>query len=435
MPLTLKIVSKQRHILGADSVRVFSVRGGSIGRASDNDWVLPDPDRYISGHHASIDYRDGAYYLRDTSTNGVYVNRSDQPVGRGAPLRLYDGDELRMGDYVFQAIIVNVSRDGQDDSGDDDGEPRLRVRRKKEDPSALSLKLLGDQGDALEDSAEPKASTFQKEVEDFAATVRITEEEVETRAEAERKPEVNLKRVTELKFADSAHTPVDNGLGFDTTVLQDDALLNTGSGRRDFTEAVRQLMEHAGLELSHLSAEEEDQILETFGQMVRLTIRGLQSLLHTRARMKSQFRITQTGFQPVANNPLKLSTETQEALQTMLKEDSDSYLGALDAVEEAFDDLEAHQVATIKGMQVAVRELLDKLAPAALEQRFHPSLKPGSTLSSAQKSRSWEMYQDAYQSIAGFSEDNFASVIGAKFADAYDREIERGRSRKKKKPR
>src|SRR6056297_4114860 len=43
MPLTLKIVSKQRHILGADSLRVFSVHGGSIGRAPDNDWVLPIP--------------------------------------------------------------------------------------------------------------------------------------------------------------------------------------------------------------------------------------------------------------------------------------------------------------------------------------------------------------------------------------------------------
>jgi type VI secretion system FHA domain protein len=435
MPLTLKIVSKQRHILGADSVRVFSVRGGSIGRASDNDWVLPDPDRYISGHHASIDYRDGAYYLRDTSTNGVYVNRSDQPVGRGAPLRLYDGDELRMGDYVFQTIIVNVSRDGEDDSGDDDGEPRLRVRRKKEDPSALSLKLLGDQADELEDSAEPKASAFAKEVEDFAATVRITEEEVETRAEAELEAGVDLKKVTELKFADSAHTPVDNGLGFDTTVLKDDVLLSTGSGRRDFTEAVRQLMDHAGLELSHLSTEEEDKILDTFGRMARLTVEGLQSLLQARAQMKGQFRISQTGFQSVANNPLKLITETHEALQTMIKEDSEGYLGALEAVEEAFEDLKAHQAATTKGMQVAVRELLDKLAPAELEQRFQPSVKPGSTLTSAQKSRNWELYRDAYQSIAGFSEDNFASVIGARFADAYDREIERTRSRRKRRPR
>ena len=150
MPLTLKIVSKQRHILGADSTRVFSVHGGSIGRAPDNDWVLPDPDRYISGHHAAIDYRGGAYYLRDNSTNGVYVNQSDQPVGRGAPIRLYDGDELRMGDYVFEVSIVNVSRDGADDSGDAGGPSQAPVLAKavaEPEKPGLSLRLLGDEAD------------------------------------------------------------------------------------------------------------------------------------------------------------------------------------------------------------------------------------------------------------------------------------------------
>ncbi len=84
MPLTLKITSAQKDVLGPDRLKVFSVHGGSIGRASDNEWVLPDPDIYLSSHHAHIDYRDGAYYLTDTSTNGVFVNDADLPVGKGA---------------------------------------------------------------------------------------------------------------------------------------------------------------------------------------------------------------------------------------------------------------------------------------------------------------------------------------------------------------
>ena len=44
------------------------------GGARGYDWLLPDPDHFISGHHAAIDYRDGGFFLRDTSTNGVYVN-------------------------------------------------------------------------------------------------------------------------------------------------------------------------------------------------------------------------------------------------------------------------------------------------------------------------------------------------------------------------
>ena len=40
----------------------------------------------------------------------VFVNDSDQPVGRGTSMRLYDGDRLRMGDY-------QLTWDGQDAGG------------------------------------------------------------------------------------------------------------------------------------------------------------------------------------------------------------------------------------------------------------------------------------------------------------------------------
>ena len=40
---------------------MFGVGGGGIGRAHDNDWVLPDPQRYLSAHHARVQFRDGAY--------------------------------------------------------------------------------------------------------------------------------------------------------------------------------------------------------------------------------------------------------------------------------------------------------------------------------------------------------------------------------------
>ena len=84
MPLTLRIISSQKDVLGPEGIHVFSVHGGSIGRSPDNDWVLPDPERFLSAHHASIDYQGGAYFLSDKSTNGVFVNDADQPVGHGA---------------------------------------------------------------------------------------------------------------------------------------------------------------------------------------------------------------------------------------------------------------------------------------------------------------------------------------------------------------
>jgi len=430
MPLTLKIVSKQRHILGADSVRVFSVHGGSIGRAPDNDWVLPDPDRYISGRHAAIDYRDGAYYLRDTSTNGVFVNRSDQPVGKGAPLRLYDGDELRMGDYVFQAHIVNVSPGGSDDSGEEvAGQPGLRIRRKEEDPSALSLKLLGDRAEAAAGSANQEQDAAPPEIiegDEFAATVRLTDEEVDTRLP------IDHKKVAELRLENSARLKIDDGLSFEAPPDAPKERFE-GAGRRDFNEAIRLLMEAAGLDSTSLPKGEEEEIVAAIGRMLRSATDGLQALLRQRTLTKGQFRIGQTGMRPIANNPLKLMTNTQEALEQMFYESSDAYLGPLDSFEEAFRDLRNHQAATVKALQIACRELLDQLDPERLEDRFQHAGKPSGLLSGSPKARYWELYRDAYQSIAGFSDDNFASVIGAKFADAYDREIEQALSRHAKK--
>src|SRR5262245_64708658 len=105
MALRLRVVSIHAQLLGEDGTRTFGVHGGSIGRASDNDWVLPDPERYVSGHHAQVEYRNGTYWLTDTSSNGTYLNESNDPLPHAKAQQLKDGDRGRMGDYD---LIVSV---------------------------------------------------------------------------------------------------------------------------------------------------------------------------------------------------------------------------------------------------------------------------------------------------------------------------------------
>ena len=63
MALRLRIVSDHASLLGDQSTKVFGVHGGTIGRATDNEWILPDPERYLSGKHIRIDFRAGNYIL------------------------------------------------------------------------------------------------------------------------------------------------------------------------------------------------------------------------------------------------------------------------------------------------------------------------------------------------------------------------------------
>jgi type VI secretion system protein len=70
MELQLRIIWDPYPDLTKQRVRVFGEVGGSIGRSLDNYWVLPDPQRYLSGHHCRIFSRDGTYFVEDTSQNG-----------------------------------------------------------------------------------------------------------------------------------------------------------------------------------------------------------------------------------------------------------------------------------------------------------------------------------------------------------------------------
>jgi type VI secretion system protein len=83
------------------------VHGGSIGRGTDNEWILPDPERYLSGKHARIDFRAGTYVLVDTSSNGTYVNGAQVPLGKYHDYLLKDGDYVRLGEYE---LLVSIDK-------------------------------------------------------------------------------------------------------------------------------------------------------------------------------------------------------------------------------------------------------------------------------------------------------------------------------------
>jgi len=105
MALRLKIVSDNASAAGEHPRWTFGVNGGRIGRNTGNDRVLRDPDRYVSDRHAEIEHRGGAWLLRDTSTNGTYVNDSDQALGPDRLHQLSNGDRFRIGEYEIEIEV------------------------------------------------------------------------------------------------------------------------------------------------------------------------------------------------------------------------------------------------------------------------------------------------------------------------------------------
>ncbi|MBH5372770.1 FHA domain-containing protein [Bradyrhizobium sp. CNPSo 4016] len=91
--------------MGRNATQAFGPEGGSIGRGPGCYWRLLDPTNTLSGHHALIAFNGVGFTITDTSTNGVYINTVDAPLGRGNTAPLADGDTLYLANYILSVMI------------------------------------------------------------------------------------------------------------------------------------------------------------------------------------------------------------------------------------------------------------------------------------------------------------------------------------------
>ncbi len=105
MSIVISIVKLPEGAVDAKATHTFALQGGTIGRSSDNDWILEDPERFISSQHSQISFENGQYYITDLSTNGTFSNGAAEPIGKGNTIQLNDGDKFALGDYEFLASV------------------------------------------------------------------------------------------------------------------------------------------------------------------------------------------------------------------------------------------------------------------------------------------------------------------------------------------
>ena len=103
MTLTLELTASSAARPGDAQQRAFDEQGGTIGRASNNAWVLTH--NKVSGHHALISFRNGVFYIEDTSRNGVSVNSPENRLVQSRPYALKTGDRIFIEPYEIGVWI------------------------------------------------------------------------------------------------------------------------------------------------------------------------------------------------------------------------------------------------------------------------------------------------------------------------------------------
>ena len=380
MPLRLEIISEHREIVGDDAVREFSEDGGTIGRSLQNDWILPDPDRYISGRHATIDYKGGIYYLVDTSTNGVYMNGDCEPIGNGNPRRLFNGDTLRFGDFE---MVVSI----------DSGESLVM-------PAAPAPSVVPDNVELLipEESLRTGVQLLDEDEitgdDDFQSALfsePAVEADVETMEAALDQEEQPVAPPEHPKHESLPLAEAD----LVATDLLDSFLDGLGISRTEL---------HPSVDLG--------EIMQNAGEVLREFVEGTADLLTSRANLKNAFRLDQTTVLPRHNNPIKLLVGKEG-----------EYLGPRDAVREVCRDLLFHQEAFLDAMNHSFVDFAERLDPDELQQGFDRALDRNFFSKFRNKSKYWELYGDLYPTLTETGGGRFPQMFSEDFVRAYERQI------------
>jgi predicted component of type VI protein secretion system len=389
MPLKLEIISDHRDIVGDDAVREFRAEGGTIGRSLNNDWILPDPDKFISGKHATIDCKGGIYYIVDISTNGVYVNDEREPLGKGNPRRLFNGDHLHLGDFE---VLVSID-EGEDLEMPDAPKPTVVPdhieQLVEEDRIRTGVQLL-DEDEITGDVA------FE--------SVLYTGDNEEPQAAPDAEPPGMLQEPEPPLL--EPETPTASPVEVTGNDLFDAFLDGLQISRAEL---------HPSLDVA--------EAMHNAGEILREFIEGTEKLLDNRADLKTAFRLDQTTILPRHNNPIKLSQNTGDLVKQLLVGREGEYLGPRDAVREVCQDLLAHQEAFLDAMTHAFVEFADRFDPEELTASFERSLGRKPLFGLLSNFKYWGLYKDLYPTMTEKGSGRFPQMFAEEFVKAYERYI------------
>jgi type VI secretion system protein len=409
MALRLRVVSEHSTRLGPLATKVFSVHGGTIGRGTDNEWILPDPERYLSGKHARVDFRAGAYILVDTSSNGTYVNGAQVPLGKYHDYPLKDGDYVRLGEYELLVSIDQTNDFPPEESAIvayDGQAPSSAVKKSTANDLGADLDL----SELLEPSGLSIADSGARPRDLYGQSLPPLDHPSEP-AESGGTPWHMMTRPLKVD-APKASSVIENSPSPNLSRSQSLALFEG-----DFDVGLAAFCRGAGIEPRTISPDARAAALQLAGQLLREAVLGLMDLNQGRNEFRNKFRIPAPSAD-APESPLNLSKGVDEALVRLLTTIS-TRAGSVEAIRDNFRELKAQNTAALSATRAAFEEFLSRVDPKELEQRFDRAGKRG-VFGGQSKAKYWDLYAELFAGLAQRPADGFPHVFTEAFTKAYE---------------
>ena len=415
MALRLRVISDHRHRLGDKNTFVFGVSGGSIGRSAENDWVLPDDMRYVSGRHARIVFHKGRYLLQDTSSNGTFINDIERPLGSQNPHELKSGDVIRIGEYHVQVQIDSATDFSLDDSAlYKTGTTSTRSRRvspPKDLGASLRLEnLLEASNDISSDELKP-VNAFGQAVSSRTRTLHQTQDmhkEASTAPELDVDSEAVARRIARLA---KAATKQQQALQQTTPPTPAPAPAHSPQGV-DNTPGLQAFCRGAGIGAESLPVDAHSRMLHLAGQLLRESLSGLKASSRSQQGQRNQMHVTYEK-EPGDLLPSLERHSVEELIQELLKAHDSRRFDAVQWLRESFASERQHEDAMVQAMYAAFIDFMGRLDPRDLATRFERSAR-------RKTMGNWELYGDFYRSLCEMQPGTLPHIFVETFAHNYE---------------
>lgn len=478
LTITISLIKSPENTYNLQDEMVFE-GGGTIGRSTNNTWVLDDPERFISGQHVQIDSQAGGYFIADLSTNGTFLNASAEPIGKGNKAPLMDGDSFSLGDYEFKVSVQGqapaisaagvVPTPGIHDPGPfadlsvaaspfdtpsapftptvdavshdnavladvfsstpaDETDPLAMLDKAASEFSAdpiesndLMPSVSYSDGASVMDELVSIPNAIPEDWDDDFAPAVAKPEPLKLR---EQQPQQNDENLRELEQRIGALNAENQALKLEVQQLNERLKQQpvTSDHGGETTDIGMTLIASMGFSKHDLSHDKISEINHVAGEIIRETIAGLMQVLSSRNSIKNELRMNVTTIRPVENNPLKFSVNIDDAMENIFIKEGNAYQAPVEAIREGFVSIAEHQIAVLAGIRAALKSGIEKFDPIALEQRFDKYGKSG-LIQMRAKARRWDLYKDYYSELVGDMDDSFRHLFGDEFVQAYEEQL------------
>ena len=423
MNLILKLSNPELLPKGHRTRQVeFGVNGGTIGRSDSCDWMLDDPDRFVSSRHVKVSCKRGVFHVEDTSTNGTFLN--DTLIGKGNKSKLDTGSVLRIGRFLISAEVLDengkvvdadvplgsaelldVGTKGKKGASllDDEEAPIEAFLEGAPKPlpsdiiepqdietdlgmhssgaaDALAPILQKEEGHVIPEGWNGKDELDSTDIVDSDEDLLLAEEPEPVVIESEEAEADEIIAEESIDLTPPVETELLTEPALQTQpIFESDIPSDPIVPQPDYSLPVAQPLQ--------INAAEADSFAAAFlqvlglpeetatpsqgallGQVMATLLNGTIDLVKARADIRNELRLRGAGVTARENNPLKFSLNAQDAALRLGKGESMGFQEPRAATLEVMQELNFHNLALLSGIDAGVKSVLAELNPKKVSQ-------------------------------------------------------------------